>query len=224
MFRKQLLDTSRGRIVTLLQRGALTVDDLASKLRLTPNAVRAQMTAMERDGVVRRVGQRPGTTRPSHLFELTREVEQLLSRAYIPLLTHLVEVFAGGLPADQVDALLRQAGKSLADELALGKPLSGSVRSRVSLASELLNGQLGAVTHVEENGGYVIRGAGCPLSALTGKHPAVCLAIESLVEHVVGASVRECCDRTGRPNCCFKIAVPTPPARSRKRFTQATDG
>jgi len=223
MLRKQLLDTSRGRIVTLLQRGALTVDDLASKVSLTPNAVRAQITTMERDGVVRRVGQRPGTTRPSHLFELTPEVEQLLSQAYIPLLTHLVGVFAGGLPPDQVDTLLRQAGKSLADELALGKRLSGGLRSRVSLASELLNEQLGAVTRVEENGGYVIRGAGCPLSALTGKHPAVCLAIESLVERIVGASVRECCDRTGRPNCCFKIAMPSPRARSRKRSVLTTD-
>jgi predicted ArsR family transcriptional regulator len=222
MLRKQLLDTSRGRIVTLLQRGALTVDDLASKVRLTPNAVRAQITAMERDGVVRRVGRRPGTTRPSHLFELTPEVE-LLSQAYIPLLTHLVGVFAGGLPPDQVDTLLRQAGKSLADELALGQRLSGGLRSRVSLASELLNEQLGAVTHVEENGGYVIRGAGCPLSALTGKHPAVCLAIESLVEKIVGASVRECCDRAGRPNCCFKIAVSTPRARSGRRSVLTTD-
>lgn len=208
MLRKQLLDTSRGRIVTLLQRGALTVDDLAVKLSLTANAVRAQITAMERDGVIRRVGRRPGTTRPSHLFELTPEVEQLLSRAYIPLLTHLVGAFADGLPADQVVTLLRQAGKSLADELALGKPLSGSLPTRVSLASALLNEQLGAVTHVESNGGFVIRGVGCPLSALTGKHPAVCRAIESLVETVVGASVRECCDRTGRPQCCFEIAAP----------------
>jgi len=207
MLRKQLLDTSRGRIVTLLQQGALTVDDLASKLTLTPNAVRAQITAMERDGVARRVGRRAGATRPSQLFELTPEVEQLLSRAYIPVLTHLVEVFAGGLPADQVEELLRQTGNSLADELALGTRVSGNLHSRVTLASELLNEQLGAVTHVEVNGSYVIRGAGCPLSALTGKHPAVCLAIESLVEKLVGATVHECCDRTGRPQCCFKITA-----------------
>lgn len=212
-------ETSRGRIVILLQRGALTVDDLASKVRLTPNAVRAQITSMERDGVVRRAGLRPGTTRPSHLFELTPEVEQLLSQAYIPVLTHFVSAFAAGLPASQVDALLRQAGQSLADELAFAKPPSGGLRSRVTLASQLLNEQLGAVTHVEQNGGYVIRGVGCPLSALTGKHPAVCLAIESLVAKVVGASVRECCDRAGRPQCCFEIAIPAAPARSKSRPT-----
>src|SRR5690349_15721678 len=99
--RQQLLDTSRGRIVTLLRRGPLTSDDLASNLGLTRSAVRMQMAAMERDGVVRKAGKKPGTTRPSYLFELTPEIEQLLSKAYIPLLTHLVDVFAAELPADQ---------------------------------------------------------------------------------------------------------------------------
>jgi predicted ArsR family transcriptional regulator len=206
MLKKQLLDTSRGRIVTLLQRGGLTVDDIASKLKLTANAVRAQMTGMERDGVVRRAGRRPGTTRPSHVFELTPEIEQLLSQAYVPFLTQLVGVFANALPAHQVDALMREAGQGLATDL--GKRPSGSLKSRVSGASDLLNDQLGAVTHVEGNGGFVIRGVACPLAALTGKHPAVCLAMESLLTEVIGAPVDECCDRSGRPRCCFEIKNP----------------
>jgi predicted ArsR family transcriptional regulator len=57
--------------------------------------------------VVRKIGKRPGTTRPSHLYELTPEIEQLLSRAYIPLLTQLVGVFAEALPGEQLEALLR---------------------------------------------------------------------------------------------------------------------
>jgi DeoR family transcriptional regulator, suf operon transcriptional repressor len=205
MLRQQLLDTSRGRIVSLLQRGPLTADDLASRLEISASGVRAQIAAMERDGVVRQVGRRPGTTRPSRVFELTPEVEQLLSRAYIPLLTQLVDVFAHGLPGDQLDALLREAGRRLAGELSSGRS-PGSLRSRVHAASEVLNEQLGAVTRVEENGRYVIRGDGCPLSALTGKHPAVCRAMESLVEQFVGASVHECCERAQRPRCCFEIS------------------
>jgi DeoR family transcriptional regulator, suf operon transcriptional repressor len=204
MLRQQLLDTSRGRIVTLLQHGGLTVDDIASQLGLTANAVRAQITAMERDGVVQRVGRRPGTTRPFHVFQLTPEVEQLLSQAYLPLLMQLVQVFANALPEKQVHALMREAGKGLANELSLAKRAS-TLQSRVSAASELLNRELGAVTHVEANGGYIIRGAGCPLAALTAKHPAVCLAMESLLTEVIGIEVHECCDRTSRPKCCFEI-------------------
>ena len=205
MFRKQLLDSSRGRIVTLLRSGGLTADDLASTLRLTRSAVRAQITGMERDGVVRRAGQRPGATRPSHVFELTPEVEQLLSSAYIPLLTQLVDVFTEGLPAQQLETMLRQAGKKLANELSQGKRLSGNLSSRVAAASGMMNEQLGAMTHVEGNGKWVIRGVGCPLAALTGKHPGVCQAMESLVAEVIGVPVRECCDRSERPRCCFEI-------------------
>jgi predicted ArsR family transcriptional regulator len=145
MWKKQLLDSSRGRIVTLLRSGGLTADDLASKLGLTPSAIRAQITAMERDGVVHRAGQRPGATRPSHVFELMPEVEQLLSSAHIPLLTQVIDVFADVLPPGQLETLLRQAGKKLADELLRGTRPAGDLRARVTAVSQMLNDQLQAV-------------------------------------------------------------------------------
>jgi predicted ArsR family transcriptional regulator len=205
MLNRPPLDTTRGRIVTLLQRGGLTTDDIASRVGLTPNAVRAHITVLERDGVIRKVGRRPGTTRPSHVFELTPEVEQLLSRAYVPVLSELVRVVASGLPAEQVQRLMRETGKGLADELSRGRRPSGSLRHRVSAASDLMNEQLGALTQVEENGHFTIRGAGCPLAALTGKHRAACVAMESFVKEIVRAPVRQCCERNGRPRCCFEI-------------------
>ena len=204
--RRQLLDTSRGRIVTLLQRGGQTADDIARSLGLTRSAVRIQIAAMERDGVVQRAGKRPGTTRPSHVFELTPEVEHVLSKAYIPVLTRLVDVFAEALPARQINALLRRTGKLLAKELSPEKP-QGDLKARTDRASELLNEKLGALTHVKANGGIGIRGAGCPLSAVTGKHPGVCLVMESFVSEIVGAPVRECCDREDRPQCCFNVQI-----------------
>ena len=193
--------------MTLLRRGGLTADDIATTLKLTASAVRTQLAAMERDGVVQRVGQRAGTTRPSHVFELTPEVEQLLSQAYVPVLTQFVQVFTEGLSTKAVNDLMRKAGKALADELSGGKRLSGSLQQRATLVSKLMNEQLGAVTHVEGNGKWVIRGAGCPLAALTGKHPAVCVAMESFVTEIVGEMAHECCDRSGRPRCCFEISV-----------------
>jgi predicted ArsR family transcriptional regulator len=82
MLKQQLLASSRGRIVGLLRGGRSTAVEIATKLGLTRSAVRAHITSIERDGVVGRVGQRQGTTRPSQVFDLTPEVEQLLSSAY----------------------------------------------------------------------------------------------------------------------------------------------
>src|SRR5438105_13208915 len=138
MLKHQLLDSSRGRIVGVLQQGDLTVDEIAGRLGLTANAIRAQLTGMERDGVIRRVGRRPGTTRPSHVFQLTPEVEQLLSRAYVPLLTQLVDVFATALPAEQLNGLMREAGKRLAEALPSGTRSNESLGDRVNAASKIL--------------------------------------------------------------------------------------
>jgi DeoR family transcriptional regulator, suf operon transcriptional repressor len=206
MLRQRFLETSRGRIAGLLQRGTRTVEALASELHLTPNAIRSQLAAMERDGLVKRAGLVPGTTRPSHTFELTPALEQRLSGAYIPLLTHVVRTFTEGLPRDQLNALMRQTGKRLANECAGDKRLTDDLHARVKAASEFLNTELGAVTHVvRKNGGFLLQGEGCPLAAITGKEPAVCLAVESLVREIVGAHVHECCDRGGRLRCCFEI-------------------
>ena len=203
--RQQLLDTSRGRIVSILRTGAGTADDIATKLGLTRSAVRIQIAAMEQDGVVKKIGKRPGTTRPSHIYELSPEIEQLLSKAYVPLLTHLIDVFAEALPIKQVETLMRRTGKRLATELARERRVSGGIRSRAAAASALMNEHLGALTEIEANGAIVIRGAGCPLAALSGKHRGVCLAMESFVTEIVGVPVRECCNREGRPRCCFEV-------------------
>ena len=206
MLRKQLLDSSsRGRLVAVLQRGPLTADEIASALGLTAAAVRAHITAMQRDGIVRRAGQRAGATRPSQVFELTPELEQLLSGAYLPLLIELVRQSAARLMNRQFKELMRSTGRGLAATL----PRTGSDESfaaRVAAVSALLNDQFGSTMRVERtNGRFTLKGYGCPLAALTGNHPAVCLAIESLIGEMLDADVEECCDRAQRPHCCFHV-------------------
>jgi predicted ArsR family transcriptional regulator len=196
-------DTTRGRILGLLQRGGLTAGELATSLGLTATAIRAQLTAMDRDGLVERAGRRAGATRPSSVYVLTAAAAQLLSRAYLPFLTELVTACSAGLPSAQVDQLMRAAGRNLA----AGMPRPhGKLAARVEAASALLDREFGAATSVESNGAYVIRGNSCPLAALTAEHPRVCLAIESVLTEIVGAPVEERCDRGDRPACCFEIA------------------
>jgi predicted ArsR family transcriptional regulator len=200
------LGGSRGRLLGLLRRGGLTVDQIAADLGVSANAVRVQLGGMERRGLVRRGGLQRGATRPSRIFELTPEVEQLLSRAYTPMLVETLQAFASRLPPDTFDDVMRQVGRALALQLDAGAAPTASPAQRIAAASELLNRELGASTEVQRsNGHYVIRGHGCPLSAVTGKHRGVCLALESLLEALVRCRVQECCSRRGRPSCCFTV-------------------
>ena len=208
MLRRQLLDGSnRGQIVALLRRGALTADEMAAQLGVTTAAVRAHITAMERDGIVDRAGHRVGTTRPSQMFALTPDVEELLSGMYVPLLIELVRQCSARFKPKDFREFMRNTGRGLAAGLPRSTISEASLAARVNALSVLLNDRFGSTMKVEQsNRHYIMRGFGCPLAALTGNHPTVCLAIESLIATLLDTSVQECCDRAERPQCCFLIA------------------
>lgn len=205
LLHSDFLESTRGRIVGVIRHGRVTVDQIATELGLTGNAVRAQLASLQRDGLVRPAGARRGTTKPATTYELTPELEQLLSRAYMPLLTQLVRVYAKRRTTSEFNAVMREAGQGLAHEIP-GKIPSGTPAERLAQACQVMNRELGATTSVyREDGELVIRGSGCPLAALTGKHRGVCLSIESMLTELLGMRVRECCDRAARPRCCFRV-------------------
>ena len=205
-FHSGFLESTRGRIVAVLRRGSTTVDEIASELKLSHNAVRVQLTRMERDGLVRSAGFERRTTRPSKRFELTARVKELLSSAYVPLLICLLRAVAERRRPREVAELMRTVGRLMADEYHLSLLPKASLRARVAAASAMLNKEFGALTDVQRaNGHFVIRGYGCPLAAVTGNYPAVCLVLESLLAELIGRPVTECCTRHRPPQCCFEI-------------------
>src|SRR5439155_2153803 len=86
--------STRGRIVSLLRRESRTVNELAEALALTDNAVRAQLTALERDGLVRQSGTRPGRRKPNVTYDLTAKAEHLFPKVYGLILRHLLDVLS----------------------------------------------------------------------------------------------------------------------------------
>src|SRR5688572_13837080 len=111
----RFLETTRGRVLAHLRRGPATVEELAAALDLTDNAIRAHLTTLDRDGLVRQTGVRrgPGAGKPAALYELAAEAETRFSRAYAPVLTALVEELSSTLPVPEAEALMRKAGSRL---------------------------------------------------------------------------------------------------------------
>jgi predicted ArsR family transcriptional regulator len=197
---------TRARVVALLREGAWTVDDLANRLGLTDNAVRFHLEALERSGIVRREGVKKlgEVGQPASLYTLSAEGQEAFSRAYAPVLIAALAELRERMSGPQLVAFLKRVGKRLA--AGFGNP-GGSLSSRVTGASNLLN-TLGGVTSVEKSGGaYRIVGRACPLSRAVETDHCVCAAVTSLVAEVVGGEVRERCDRSGRPKCCFEIPL-----------------
>jgi predicted ArsR family transcriptional regulator len=204
--RKQVLKRARegtsGQLLELLRRSPMTVDELAVALGVTRTAVRSQLATLERDALVEQRGSRRGASKPSRLYGVTSEAELLFSRAYVPILTRLLQVLARSQQPSEFDATMREVGR----ELMQGhRVAAGTLRERVAGASALLN-ELGGLTEVEEeNGSYLIRSHGCPLAAATANHPEVCNALESMLSVFVGSDVNTCCDRYDRVRCCFEM-------------------
>ncbi|HZB28488.1 MAG TPA: ArsR family transcriptional regulator [Gemmatimonadales bacterium] len=205
--RKHLVRHARegtgGRILELLRRTPMSVDELAAALGLTRPAVRAQLATLERDDLVEQRGSRRGTSKPSRLYGVTSQAELLFSRAYVPILTRLLHVLAQRLPPAEFESTMREVGRELMQDRRVAR---GALRDRVSGASALLN-ELGGLSEVEEeNGNYLIRSHGCPLAAATANHPEVCNVLENMLSEFVGSQVTKCCDRYDRDGCCFEIA------------------
>ncbi len=202
----KFFESTRGGIVTLLRRSGRTVEELARVLGLTDNGVRAHLAVLERDGLVRQRGsvrRGSGGGKPAYVYELTSEAEDLFPKAYRPALGGLLDVLAERLGPEETEALLRLVGRRLAE----GKTVpTGGTRARLEAAADVL-GELGGLAELEEEDGtLVIRGYGCPLASVTSDHPEACRLAEALVTEVAGVPVRECCDRSERPRCCFEVA------------------
>ncbi len=192
--------TSR-RILDLLRRGPMTVDELARPLSLTRTAVRAQLASLLRDGLVEQRDSRRGASKPSHVYGISSQAELLFSRAYVPLLTQLLHVLSLRTSPADFEAIMHEVGRAVLD----GRMARGGLAERVAGAGVLLN-ELGGLTDVERTDGrYVIRSFGCPLAAATTNHPEVCTALESLLGEYIGTKVSKCCDQYDRVRCCFEI-------------------
>lgn len=202
---QRFLESTRGRIVTLLRSSSRTVEELATGLELTDNAVRAHLTTLERDGLVRQSGVRRGPRKPHFTYSLTPEAEKLFPKAYDALLNQLIIVLKGRLSDEELEGVLREVGQSLAAEA----PSTGEdLQSRVRGALKVLEGIGGAVVAEREGDKVVIRSGGCPLAEAVSVHPEVCRLAESLVSEIVKAPVTEHCEREGAPRCRFEIELP----------------
>jgi predicted ArsR family transcriptional regulator len=201
---ERFLSTTRGQIVAELRRGHRTVEDLRSALGITDNAVRAHLTVLERDGLIRQAATRPSGRRPAVVYELTESAERSFSRAYMPVLTRLVDALSERMSTAELETLLRDVGERLARE---ERQLSGNLRERVEAAATVLSGLGGLAEVHEENGQLEIRGLSCPLADAVRAHPATCHAAQGLISELVGAEVCEQCDKGDRPRCRFLISA-----------------
>jgi predicted ArsR family transcriptional regulator len=199
------MEGTRGQMISLLRRGARTVDELAEAVGLTNNAIRNHLATLERDGIVRQEGVRrgPGAGKPAIVYQLDPDAEPLFSNAYAPVLGAVIDVLIKELPAAQADSVMRRVGHQLA--AGVGGQAPGTLAARMKAAASVLTALGGEVEILDNGGSLSIRGCSCPLGATVAAHPEVCRAVETLVADVIGVPVRSTCEHGDHPRCCFSV-------------------
>jgi predicted ArsR family transcriptional regulator len=206
----RLRGSTPGKMLDLLRGRTMTVEELADALSMTPSGIRAHMATLQRDGLVQVRSQRPGVRKPSHEYGLTRKAEQALSRAYLPVLTSLVDVLAERMPAAERTRVLQEVGRRLAREAPAG---GRHPRARVAAAVRALEDLGGSVTARPGPDGRVrLAASGCPLSELVRNHAEVCEAVRTMLAEITGVPVTELCDRGEHPRCSFDLRETDGPA------------
>jgi predicted ArsR family transcriptional regulator len=196
---------TREEIAALLLRGGRTVADLAEELGLSRNAVRAQLTALERDGLVvvaRR--DRGGVGKPAFIYELTPEGARLFPGAYARLFSVFLEAAGRRLGDAGAEELLRDAGRLAAEAHRL--PADLDLAERISLAAGIVEELGGMVELREDEQGIVIEGYSCPLGEVVSERPEACLLLETMLTELLGVPVSERCEPGPRPRCRFVLA------------------
>jgi len=219
------MKATRLRLAELLRlEGSQTVEGLGAALHLTRTAVINHLAGLQADGLVRRRGLRPGTGRPSIVYELTPAAERLFPKSYDDFAAALLEELATR-PGDLRQVLRRTADRWIARDLPHLQGLHG--RPRFERARETLaeRGFMPALEHVP--GGYLVREHNCPLMRLTAAHPEVCDMVHRWLEALFGARLsREGCLREGDLFSTYRIAFNGPsggrPSVARDGKTRAT--
>lgn len=190
---------ARDQMLAALRWGPRTVDELADRVGLTPNGVRAHLAVLQRDEQVQALGVRPtgSAGKPPTLYGLTRRAEERLSEAYPGALLALVQALRDSAPPEVLMHLLSKAGERLSEAV-------GDSDDALELLSRL---GAAASSVIEEDGTTVVSGASCPLATAVREEKATCEVVRSMLETSLGREVAICCNYGGQPRCGFRVAA-----------------
>jgi predicted ArsR family transcriptional regulator len=197
---RHFFSSTRGRIVLLLRRSQHTVDELAQAFQLTDNAVRSHLATLERDGLIRQAGVRRGSCKPSLVYELAPEAEQLFPKAYGVVLQQVLKILSEDMSPEELAVIMHRVGQRMATQWNIP---AGELRLRLRHAVDIVN-EFGGLTELEESDdNYTIRGYSCPLADILPEHPEACQLLQAFLVELVGVPIEEHCKRNETLRCLF---------------------
>lgn len=188
-------------------KSGLTVDELASGLAITRNAVRQHLAALENARIVVASATRPSGGRPHQLYTLTDKGHALFPRQYALLARLLVESAIGESGPKAVEQRMLDLGRVAGDQLLSEQPPAQTTVERTDRLVIFMK-QMGyrarqTATHRD---GCTIEADNCVFHSLAREHPAVCQFDLGLMSSFSGLAVEhQTCMAHGDNVCRFRL-------------------
>ena len=190
------------RIISMLRKTPLTVNQLVERLGLSRNAIVFQLGQLEAEGLVER-GQFIYTKRvgkPAVQFKAVEGQEDSLSKAYPAFSAMLIKNMSAELEKPKIKSIMKKVGRDIAKEVNVDKTLP--VEERLRLA-RIFADSMGAATELTDNEDeFIIESYNCPLASAVRADPCVCEVIASYFSNTTGCKVKELCDRSSEKLLC----------------------
>jgi len=185
----------------------LTADELSKGLKITRNAVRQHLAALERDGLIAPGATRPSGGRPQQLYVLTGKGKEVFPRHYSWLAQLVVEAIKRDRGSAALSERLAAIGSGVAGQMRAQSPGHETREQKVEKLAAAMD-RLGYNARRPATAGKapVIEAYNCVFHELAAKHPEICdfdLALmgtftDSKVDH------QECMARGGNV-CRFRF-------------------
>lgn len=191
----------------LKNKSGLTVDELSKGLKITRNAVRQHLAALDSDGLITQGATRPSGGRPHQLYALTEKGKEIFPRQYTWFAQLAVESIQHEHGAEGLSERLKAIGSNVGKQLLTQYPALETRGQKVAKLAEVME-QLGynARNASAPRGAAVIEADNCVFHSLAIKNPEICKLDLALLETFTDSRVdhQECMARGGNV-CRFKF-------------------
>jgi predicted ArsR family transcriptional regulator len=199
--------STRDQILNMLKiKGSLSVSDMAIELGITEMAVRRHLNTLERDNLIKSTLVRQAMGRPTNVYSLSQDADELFPRNYSNLTLDFLHDIKELDGLGKIDALFRRRENRL--EEAYSSKMQGDLEDRVATLAELQNekGYMVEWGKDEKTGSYFIKEYNCPIAQVAREFNQACSCELSLFRRVLKADVEQTsCMAKGGDKCLFQI-------------------
>ncbi|MBG9801382.1 metalloregulator ArsR/SmtB family transcription factor [Brevibacillus laterosporus] len=199
--------STRDQILHMLKvKGSLSVSDIALDLGITEMAVRRHLNTLERDNLIKSSLVRQAMGRPTNVYSLSQQADELFPRNYHDLTLDFLQDLVDIDGADKVATLFRRREDRLEETY---RPyIQGELEEKVAALADIQNqkGYMVEWDREEETGDYFIKEFNCPISQVARQFNQACSCELSLFKRVLGTEVEQAsCMAKGGDKCLYKI-------------------